>query len=61
MQDVLNSALQVSFAKPALAVTSLRGGMALPVVIAIGGISSLRPAYRSSDMNSYDAVRGEGQ
>jgi ABC-type antimicrobial peptide transport system permease subunit len=33
--------------------------VALLVVIAIGSISSLWPAYQSSRMNPYDAIRGE--
>jgi len=32
---------------------------ALSVVIAIGSIASLWPAYQSSRMNPYDAIRSE--
>jgi putative ABC transport system permease protein len=50
-QGALNSALQVTFAMPAIASIALMAGMALLVVIAIGSISSLWQAYRSSTMN----------
>ena len=40
-QGALNSALQVTFAMPAIASIALMAGMALLVVIAIGSISSL--------------------
>ena len=60
MQGALNSALQVTFAMPATASIALMAGMALLVVIAIGSVSSLWPAYRSSTMNPYDAIRCEG-
>ncbi len=56
---ILNSALQVSFRQPAVADTGFMAGIALFVVIAIGGIASLVPAYTSSRMNPYDAIRGE--
>ena len=61
MQGILNSALQVTFAMPSVTEISLMAGMALLVVISIGSISSLWPAYRSSTMNPYDAIRSEGQ
>lgn len=60
-QGVLNSALQVTFAMPAFADINLMAGRALLVVISIGSISSLWPAYRSCTMNPYDAIRNEGQ
>ncbi|MCK9593059.1 MAG: FtsX-like permease family protein [Methanoregula sp.] len=60
-QGFLNSALQVTFAMPTLAEISLMAGVALLVVISIGSVSSLWPAYRSSMMNPYDAIRREGQ
>jgi putative ABC transport system permease protein len=60
MQGILNSALQVSFAMPGLADISVIAGVAILMVIAIGSISSLWPAYRSSMMNPYDAIRNEG-
>jgi len=58
-QGILNSVLQVSFRMPTMAETGLMAGVALIVVIAIGSIASLYPAYRSSRMNPYDAIRGE--
>ena len=57
----LNSALQVTFAMPTPAETSLMAGLVLLVVISIGSISSLWPAYQSSMMNPYDAIQREGQ
>ncbi len=60
MLGMLNGALQVSFAMPGLADISVIAGAAILVVIAIGSISSLWPAYRSSIMNPYDAIRNEG-
>lgn len=59
-QGILNSVLQVSFRMPTMADTSMMAGIALIVVIAIGSIASLYPAYRSSRMSPYDAIRGEG-
>lgn len=58
-QGILNSVLQVSFRMPTMAETGLMAGVALIVVIAIGSIASLYPAYRSSRMNPYDAIRGD--
>jgi putative ABC transport system permease protein len=60
MQGLLNSALQVSFRMPAPADIGQMAGLALFAVIAIGSVSSLWPAYRSSTMNPYDAIRSEG-
>lgn len=60
-QGVLNSALQVSFRMPPLIEIGSMAGLALFVVITIGSISSLWPAYQSSMMNPYDAIRSEGQ
>jgi putative ABC transport system permease protein len=60
-QGFLNSALQVTFAMPTPAETSLMAGLVLLVVISIGSISSLWPAYQSSMMNPYDAIQREGQ
>jgi len=59
-QGVLNSALQVSFRMPPLMEIGSMAGLALLVVITIGSISSLWPAYQSSMMNPYDAIRREG-
>jgi putative ABC transport system permease protein len=60
MQGLLNSALQVSFHMPGRSEIGLMTALALSVVIVIGGISSLWPAYRSSMMNPYDAIRSDG-
>jgi putative ABC transport system permease protein len=59
-QGILNSALQVSFRMPQLIEIGSMAGLALLVVIIIGSISSLWPAYRSSTMNPYDAIRQDG-
>jgi putative ABC transport system permease protein len=56
---LLNSALQVSFRMPLPAEIASMAALALLVVIAIGSIASLWPAYQSSVMNSYDAIRRE--
>jgi putative ABC transport system permease protein len=58
-QALLNGALQVTFVTPQLARISQMAGLALLVVIVIGSISSLWPAYQSSRMNPYDAIRSE--
>jgi putative ABC transport system permease protein len=60
VQGLLNSALQVSFHIPGIPEIGLMSALTLSVVIGIGGISSLWPAYRSSTMNPYDAIRSEG-
>jgi ABC-type antimicrobial peptide transport system permease subunit len=60
-KGILNSALQVSFRMPSLIEIGSMAGLALLVVITIGSISALWPAYQSSAMNPYDAIRGEGQ
>ncbi len=59
-QGILNSALQVSFRLPLPLETGSMAGLALLVVILVGSISALWPAYKSSNMNPYDAIRGEG-
>jgi putative ABC transport system permease protein len=56
-----NSAFQVSLRMPANAEIGFMAVMALSVVIAIGSIASLYPAYRCSMMNPYDAIRSEEQ
>jgi len=58
-RGVLNSALQVSFSVPPLIEIGSMEGLALFVIITIGSISSLWPAYQSSRMNPYDAIRSE--
>jgi putative ABC transport system permease protein len=60
-QGVLNSALQVSFRMPSLPEIGSMAGLALFVVITIGSVSALWPAYRSSTMNPYDAIRRDGR
>jgi len=60
-QGVLNSALQVSFRMPPLMEIGSMAGLALLVVIVIGSVASLWPAYQSSKMNPYDTIRREGQ
>jgi putative ABC transport system permease protein len=60
-QGILDSALQVSFRMPSSLEIGSMAVRALIVVIAICCISSLWPVYRSSTMNPYDAIRGEGQ
>ena len=57
---ILNSALQVSFRMPPLMEIGSMAGLALLVVIVIGSVASLWPAYQSSMMNPYDAIRNEG-
>jgi putative ABC transport system permease protein len=59
LQGFLNSALQVSFRMPTIADTGLMAGITLFVVITIGSLASLYPAYTSSRMNPYEAIRGE--
>jgi putative ABC transport system permease protein len=58
-QGILNSALQVSFRMPPLVEIGSMAGLALFVVIVIGSVASLWPAYRSSMMNPYDAIRSD--
>jgi len=58
-QGVLNSALQVSFRMPPLMEIGSMAGLAVLVVIVIGSLASLWPAYQSSMMNPYDAIRLE--
>jgi putative ABC transport system permease protein len=58
-QGVLNSTLLVSFRMPSFIETGSMAVLAMIVVVTIGTISALWPAYRSSMMNPYDAIRGE--
>ena len=53
----LNSALQVSFRIPSVAEIGVFAGMTLLVIIAMATLSSAYPAYRSSMMNAFDAIR----
>ena len=57
-QGFLSSALQVSFRMPSAAGIGMITAVTLIIVITIGSIASLWPAYRSSMMNPYDAIRG---
>ncbi|WP_292345984.1 MULTISPECIES: ABC transporter permease [unclassified Methanoregula] len=59
-QGSLNSAHQVSFFIPTVIEIGAMAGLALLIVIFIGSISSLWPAYRGSLMNPYEAIRSEG-
>jgi len=59
-RGILNSALQVSFRMPPLMEIVSMAGLALLVVMVIGSVASLWPAYQSSMMNPYDAIRNEG-
>jgi putative ABC transport system permease protein len=54
------TALLDSFRMPDPGATVLMAMLAVGVVIAIGSIAALWPAYQSSMMNPYDAIRGEG-
>jgi putative ABC transport system permease protein len=58
-QGFLTSALQVSFRLPSAAEIGIIATITLIIVITIGSIASLWPAYRSSNMNPYDAIRGK--
>jgi putative ABC transport system permease protein len=59
-QSALDNALHTSFLFPTATETGFMAGLALLVVISIGSISSFWPAYRSSMVNAYDAIRGDG-
>ena len=54
------TALLDSFRMPDPGATVLMAMLAVVVVIAIGSIAALWPAYQSSMMNSYDAIRSDG-
>jgi putative ABC transport system permease protein len=55
-----STALLNSFRLPTPGETMLMAGLAVGVVITIGSIAALWPAYQSSMMNPYDAIRNEG-
>jgi len=57
---VLTSGVQVSLHMPAPHEIAVMVGMALFIVMIIGSLASLWPAYQSSIMNPYDAIRHEG-
>jgi putative ABC transport system permease protein len=54
----LTSALQVSFRMPSATGIAEITAITLIIVLTIGSIASFWPAYRSSIMNPYDAIRG---
>ena len=58
-QELLTNALQVSFRMPSVAGISQITAITLIIVIIIGALASLLPAYSSSTMNPYDAIRSE--
>ena len=60
-QGILNSVLLVTFRMPSLTEIGSMAGLALLVVILIGSVASLWPAYQTSRMNPYDAIRNEGK
>lgn len=55
----LTSTLQVSFRMPSSASITLLTVMTLIIVLIIGTVASLWPAYRSSTMDAYEAIRSE--
>nr|WP_280897454.1 FtsX-like permease family protein [Methanolinea mesophila] len=57
---ILTRTFAVSAPVPDAAGIGAMAGVALLVVIAIGSIAALYPAYQSSMMNPYDAIRNEG-
>jgi len=59
VQGFLTSALQVSFRMPSATGIGEITVITLFIVLTIGSIASLWPAYRSSIMNPYDAIRGQ--
>jgi putative ABC transport system permease protein len=58
---LVTSALQVSFRMPDAAELGVMAAMALLIVVTIGSIAALYPAYQSSMINPYDAIRREGR
>jgi ABC-type antimicrobial peptide transport system permease subunit len=46
---------------PSMMEIGAMAGLAVLIVIIIGSIASLWPAYRSSRMSPYEAIRCEGQ
>ena len=58
-QGLLTNALQVSFRMPSEAEIGQITAITLIIVIVIGALASLLPAYSSSTMNPYDAIRSE--
>jgi putative ABC transport system permease protein len=60
-QGAIDNTLRTSFHLPTGAETGLMAGLALLVVIVIGSVSSLWPAYQSSLLNPHDAIHGDRQ
>jgi putative ABC transport system permease protein len=58
---ILDSALQVSFRIPGAAEIGVFAVLTLLVVIAMAALAALYPAYRSSTMNAFDAIRLNGR
>lgn len=58
-EGVMNGMLQMSFNVPAPGQIAFMTILALGIVIAIGSVASLYPAYKSTTMNPYDAIREE--
>jgi putative ABC transport system permease protein len=58
-QSLLGDMVQVSFQMPNAASVGFMAATAFVVVIVIGSIASLWPAYRSCLLNPYDAIRSE--
>lgn len=54
---LLSATFQQTFAVPGISVTAVDLFWAIAVVVIIGTIASLWPAYRISRMNIYDAIR----
>jgi putative ABC transport system permease protein len=59
LQGIMSTVFQLSFNIPAPGETVMMSGIALCTVIIIGSVASLYPAYTSSIMNPYDAIRQE--
>ena len=45
---------------PEVTEVGVMAALAVLIVVAIGSIAALYPAYESSMINPYDAIRGEG-
>lgn len=58
---LLTSALQVSLRMPTATEVGVSAGVAFLVVIAMAGLASAYPAYRSGTMNPLDAINGDGK
>ncbi|MDD1676225.1 MAG: ABC transporter permease [Methanomicrobiales archaeon] len=56
-QDLIAASLQIPFLWPSPEELLVATGMALLLAITVGGVSSLYPAYRSSMLEPYEAIR----